>query len=76
MGRREKLLIRKECGYYKIRWMEEKKREREKGEGYKSQENFTRFRKEGNYFGFFFSFFSPPFCNFYHYLGGEVEERL
>lgn len=25
---------------------------------------------------FFFSFFFPPFCNFYHYLGGEVGERL
>lgn len=59
MGRREKLLIREECGYYKIRWMKEKKRERKARDKKKNQANFTRFRKEGNHFGFFFLLFFP-----------------
>jgi len=58
-GRREKLLIREECGYYKIRWTEGKKQERKARD--ENQENFKRFRKEANRFGsfLFFFLFSP-----------------
>lgn len=75
-GRREKLLIREECGYYKIRWMEEKNRGRER-QGIKNIRQISQgSEKKETTLDFFFGFFFPPFCNFYHFLGGELGERL
>lgn len=66
-------MIREECGYYKIRRMEEKKRER-KARDKKKSGKFQEVEK-GRKPLWIFSFFFSSFCNFYRYLGGE-EGRL
>lgn len=54
-------------------WRRKKERERKARDKKKIRKISQSSERKGTTLDFFFF---PPFCNFYHYLGGEVGERL